>query len=508
MAVIWNLDNAGHLLRRTAFGGAPKDIQSFFKRHKSVSDAVGELLNFQSPNIQPPTETFAQDFTPQQEWWFQQMISAKTADACREKLVVFWHSFLVSGVSKQHDGSYMPIQNALFRQNAKGNYKDLLRAFQRDAANLYYLDGIHSVATADRKNVPVPAAQPNENFGREVMELFSLGLCQLASDGSFDASKPNYTENDVHQLSRALTGWNTIVNGQGVWNGDLPYWDGGRCDDNGDGVADPVTIFGITDNNFRIDDAVKGTKDDIVELLCSRRDSNGNNQAAMFVARKFWSAYGYPPPSPGLKSLLAGFAKILVAGNFELAPMLQAMWTSDEFYSDNAKARIVKSPVDFIVGAMKTFGLTSATPVRVGNSSNFGKAAADMGMSLFNPPSVAGWQGGMAWMNSGTLLARLSFVKSLAQTGTKAGGYDLKIIPGMPRSKTSLPTAVLAAVLNFLGLNSGALAITPQENAELLKYISNGGPTLNLSNYDFNDGRIGVRGLIALALQTPEYMLF
>ena len=147
--------------------------------------------------------------------------------------------------------------------------------------------------------------------------------------------------------------------------------------------------------------------------------------------------------------------------------MLKAMWTSDAFYSDQAKARVVKTPVDFIVGAMKNFGLTSAKAANVGGSGSFPKAASDMGMSLFNPPNVAGWPGGMDWMNSGTLLARLSFAKSLAQAGTKYGGFDLSVIPGMPTSKTSDPNVVLNLVLNFLGLSSGALAITAQESGEL-----------------------------------------
>ena len=297
MAVTWNLDNAGHLLRRAAFGGSPSDIQSFYQRHQSVQDAVTELLSFQPSNSVPPTEVHAADIGPQQTWWFQQMISASIPNACREKLVLFWHNHLVSGASKQRDGSYMPNQNGLFRANAQGSFKDLLRAFQRDPANLYYLDGIHNTATAVYgKKVAVPPAQPNENFGRECMELFTLGLFQLADDGTFDTSRPNYTEYDVHQLARALTGWNTIVSNQGVWNPNLPYWDVGRCDDNGNGVPTPISIFGVTNNNYRIDDAVKGTKDDVIELIFSRLDSAGNNQTAMFLARKFWTAYAYPRP--------------------------------------------------------------------------------------------------------------------------------------------------------------------------------------------------------------------
>ena len=509
MAVTWNLDNAAHLLRRAAFGGTPKDIQAFHDRNATVDSAVNELLGFKPSKRKPPYPKYAQDLTLMHRWWYHEMIASKTpSDACREKLTLFWHNHLVSGVSKQQNNKAMSDQNGLFRVNAKGNFKALVRAFNRDQANLYYLDGITNAATSET-NKPVPKAEPNENFGREVMELFTLGVFQLAADGSFSESHPNYTENDVHQLARALTGWvYTDKKGIGQWAMDLPNWDGGRCDDNGDGKPDDVIIFGVKDNNFRIDDAVAGTADDVLELIFSRQDFEGNSAVAMFLARKFWTAFAYPFPAPNLKAILAPFAQIFADNKFDVEPMLRAMWTSDEFYSDRAKSRTVKTPVDYIVGSLKAFGVTNADGKNIGNGPELGDAGANMGMRLFDPPNVAGWKGGLTWINSGTLLERLAFGRDLAASDGKKSSYKLDVIPGLPNSATADPAAVVDAVLSFLNLNAGPMPVTDSERAQLLAYASSGGATLDLSSITSDDARIKVRGLISLALQLPEYMVF
>ncbi|HLX60698.1 MAG TPA: DUF1800 family protein [Planctomycetota bacterium] len=507
MAVTWNLENAAHLLKRAAFGGSLKDVQAFFSRNKSVDSAVSELLSFKSGGPKPPFSSDPQDLRKLHRFTFQQIINAKKpADACREKLVLFWHNHLVSGVSKQQDGFAMSVQNALFRSFAKGNFKSLVRAFNKDEANLFYLDGITNQATSETDK-DVPKAEPNENFGREVMELFTLGVYQFDADAGFDDSHPNYTENDVHQLARALTGWvNVSKKGVGEWSQDLPYWDGGRCDDNGDGKPDDVTIFGVTNNNFRIDDAVAGTPDDVLGLIFSQPDFEGNTQTAMFLARKFWTAYVYAWPSPGLKSILAPLAQTFVDAKFEVEPLLRAIFTHDEFYSDQAKSRTVKNPVEYIAASMKLLGINTDGK-NVGGSPELGDAASDMGMRLFDPPNVAGFKGGLTWINSSTLLARLDFARNLAASDKGKNSFKLDVIPGLPKSAAADPQVVVDAILSYLGLNSGPLAITADERNELLTYATSGGPTLDLSSTTTDDARIKVRGLLSLAMQTPEYMM-
>ena len=286
MAVVWSYENAAHLLRRVGFGGTPKNIQKFLDSNSSVDSAVDELLSFKPSKRKPPSSNKEPDedrLRKMQEWWIRQMVKTRKPEkACHEKIVLFLHDHLASGLSKQPSTRNMAFQQRLFRFNARGNFKDLIREFNRDPANLYYLDGILNVASNDGVHV-----NANENWGRELVELFTLGVLQLSDDGTPDPAKPNYTEDDVHGLARASTGWTSIHAKIGEWN--IEDWDGGQYDDDGDDLPDPMTIFGQTSNNFRIDEGVSGTSDDILELIFSRQDDDGNNQVGIFLAWKLWS---------------------------------------------------------------------------------------------------------------------------------------------------------------------------------------------------------------------------
>jgi uncharacterized protein (DUF1800 family) len=506
MAVTWSYENAAHLLRRAAFGGTPVEIQAFLNRHATVGEAVDELLSFGVLNKKPPGPRSVDDLQrlKMQRWWLKTILRTLTpADACREKLTLYWHGHLVSGSSKQPTLKYMSLQNQLFRVNARGNFKSLVRAFNRDAANLYYLDGIDNVASNDGVHV-----NANENFGRELMELFTLGVFQLAPDGSPDPTRPNYTEDDVHNLARACTGWTSLARNKGAWNED--DWDGGRYDDDGDGLPDPVVIFGVQNSNFRIDDAVAGTSDDVLDLIFARQDADGNNQVAMFVARKLWSYFAYPPPAPGLKDLLAGFAATFVANDFEVTPLLRAMWTDDEFYGSLARSRTVKTPVDYAVGAMRALGVVRSDGKYVGGAdAELGDSIRAMGMNLFEPPNVAGWPGGLSWINSGTLLSRLEFAKNLAAADFGRNKVLLSGIVGLPIGNAAAnPGVVVDAILHQLGLDTPPRALSSAQRQALIDYATTGGPTLNLSDEFTNDATVKVRGLIALALQSAEAQIF
>ena len=513
MAVTWNYENAAHLLRRCGFGGSPDDIQKFVDRHSNVDSAVGELLDHKASKKKPPPKK-DQSFESKlkmQRWWVKTMLKTRSpGDQCREKLVLFWHNFLASGASKQPELAHMSYQNRLFRIFAKGNFRDLLREFNRDPANLYYLDGILNNFYDAPEGLPdsgVPIVNANENFGREVLELFALGPFQFAADGLDDPSKPNYTEDDVHQLSRALSGWIDIEGEVGIW--DPGAWDGGRGDDTKppDGVPDPVVIFGVSNDNFRIDQGVAGTGDDVLELILNRLDDDGNRQAAMFVARKFWEYYAYPAPAPGLKALLQGFAATLYASDYEIQPMLQAMWTHDEFFSANAKSRTVKSPVEYVIQALKALRVKSNGKTIGEGDVELGEHLARMGMDLFEPPNVAGWPGGTRWITSSTLLERVEFVKDLTDADKGSGRIRGKLLERIQLTGTRQVADVVDEVLAQLGLDSGVLALTATERDALIAYASDDGATttLDLSSDQTDDFRLKVRGVIGLALQAAEF---
>jgi uncharacterized protein (DUF1800 family) len=507
MAVAWNYENAAHLLRRAALGGAPETIEAFLDDHSSVESAVDELLSFRPSKKKPPgpKDVDRKGMRRMQRWWLKQMIrSRKHSDACREKLVLFLHGLLVSGASKQPTLKYMSLQNRLFRLHARGNYRTLIREFNRDLANLYYLDGIWNVASNDGIHV-----HANENFGRELIELFTLGVFQLQDDGTADPTKPNYTEDDVHHLSRACTGWTEVGKKTGIWVED--DWDGGRYDDNGDDLPDPMVIFGQTSNNFRIDAGVAGTSDDVLELIFSRTDDDANNQVGMFLSKKLWSWFAYAPPAPGLKSLCAQFASIFTAADFELTPVLRAMWTHDEFYSDRAKTRTVRNPADYVAQAMRALKVKGNAKLIGDADDELSEKVERMGMNLFEPPNVAGWPGGLAWMSSGTLFERLKFAKDLAAADFGSSRLRLRNIEALPLGNPAAdPGVVLDAILRQFGLDQGPLALTGAQRDALLAYATDSGlkATLDLSHEETDDVYEKVRGLIALALQSAEAQMF
>lgn len=507
---VWDFENAAHLLRRAGFGGSVEQVQEFLDGHSSVADAVTDLLSFGSSGKKPPKggNDFYRATVKQRQWWLKTMLkTTNPKDALREKMVLFWHGHLCSGYSKQPEASYIAIQNGLLRSFAGGNFRDLMREFNRDPANLWYLDGIQSYASNDGIHVTA-----NENFGREVLELFTTGISQLAADGTNDPLKPNYTEDDVHQLARALTGWVEIGKDGGIWHDWA--WDGGQYDDGGGThhPGDPVTIFGETNNAFKIGslDDLPPSNDDVLRVIFAIEDDAGNNQTAMFVCRKLWTYFSYPAPAPGLKALLEEFAAIFVASNFEVKPVLEAMFNHDEFYSDRAKSRTVKSPVDYMIGTFRALG-TKSNGKTIGDSSDLHDMLAEMGQDLFEPPNVAGWPGGKRWITTGTLVNRLDFARRMAEIDYGTSALKLETIVPIG-SATTAPQVIVDAILARLGLDGsqGGVALTPAQVAALVAFLTNNGSkaAIDLSDAWTDDARLFVRGTIALALQSAEAQIF
>ena len=499
-----------YLLRRAAFGGSAQEIQAFLDKYDSVDEAVDDLLSFSTSNKRPPSggRDFYRAQIKQRQWWVKSMLKASTSpkDALREKLTLFWHGHLCSGYSKQPQASYMSIQNGLLRRYAKGNFRNLIRDFNRDPANLYYLDGITNYASADGVHVAA-----NENFGREVLELFTVGISEFAADGTNDPLKPNYTAGDVHQLARALTGWVEIDKDVGIWHDWA--WDGGQYDDDGDDNPDPITIFGTTNSNFKIGEEVAGTSNDVLKLIFEQTDTAGNPQAAMFICRKLWTYFAYPAPAPGLKALLAGFAAILDGANYEIATVLAAMMKSDEFYSDEAKSRTVKNPIDYMVGTLRMLGIKSNGKT-IGDSDELIDMLGNMGMYLFEPPNVAGWPGGKRWITTGTLVSRLDFARQVAELDYSGSALHLETVVTMG-SSTASPATVLDEIIARCQLDgtAGGVALTNNQKAALLNFLTNQSSlaTLDLSQNGSNNADLAerlVRGTISLVLQSAEAMVF
>ncbi|MCY7386743.1 MAG: DUF1800 domain-containing protein [Burkholderiales bacterium] len=285
------------------------------------------------------------------EWWFREMLS--TPAPLAEKMTLFWHNHFATSQQKVRFTPLLYRQNVVLRRNALGNFGTMLREMARDPAMLIYLDGANS-----RKE------QPNENFAREVMELFTLG-------------EGNYSERDIKEVARAFTGWSVDRE-----TGEFMFRRG--IHDYGN-----KTVFGKT-GNF--------DGDQVIDILLKRPE------AAQFITRKLWKEFVSPTPDEAqMAKLASGFRE----SGYDIAKLMRAMLSSDAFYATENRAALIKSPVEFVVGTMKTFEIE--TP----NLRPFVLASALLGQNVFAPPNVKGWPGGEAWINSATLLGRKQLLDRL-----------------------------------------------------------------------------------------------
>jgi uncharacterized protein (DUF1800 family) len=211
-----------------------------------------------------------------------------------------------------------------------------------------------------------------------------------------------------------------------------------------------------------------------------------------------------------MKTLIEGFASTFVTNSYEIRPLLAAMFNHDEFYSDRAKSRTVKSPMDYVVGWMKALGVKS-NGKSFGDGGELSNMLGNMGQDLFEPPNVAGWPGGKRWITTGTLVNRLDFARRVAELDYGTSALNLEQF-GFMFSDAADPQAVLDAILSRLGLDGSqsGFALTAGQEAVLLDFLTEGGTktTLDLSDAYTDDAKLFVRGTIALALQSAEAQIF
>ncbi len=288
-------------------------------------------------------------------WWMREMIESPAPLA--ERMVLFWHNHFATSQQKVIRSQAMWKQHLLLRASALGSFRTLLHAVAKDPAMLVYLDGANS-----RKEAP------NENFAREVMELFTLGE---ATQGG------GYTEQDIKQAARAFTGWS-------VEREDFSFKFRPFFHDTGS-----KTVLGRS-GNF--------DGDQVLDVLLDRPE------CARFITTKLWKEFVSPTPEP---QELAQIAQRYAASGYDTGGALRDLFTSHAFWADSARGALIKSPIDLVVGTVRQFGFsyTDAMP--------FVLKSAQLGQNLLTPPNVKGWPGYTDWINSTTLLERKRFTEQL-----------------------------------------------------------------------------------------------
>jgi uncharacterized protein (DUF1800 family) len=294
-------------------------------------------------------------------WWVREMLT--TPSPLTERMTLFWHNHFTSGQDKVGYPQLMGQQNMLFRRDALGNFGELLHDVAKDPAMLQYLDGAGS-----RKG------KPNENFAREVMELFTLG-------------EGHYSQQDVSEAARAYTGWTLDPDTQGyVWRANL----------HDDGVKTVLGQGGPFDG------------DQVLDILLARPET------ATFVTTKLWREFLSDTPDP---AQVAPIAARFRASHYDIKVALRGIFLSDAFWDDSNRGMLVKSPAEFVVGTLREFD------IGYDNTAPFAGEIRTLGENLFYPPNVKGWPGGQTWINSSTLLARKQFVEQLFRATEAAAAH-------------------------------------------------------------------------------------
>jgi uncharacterized protein (DUF1800 family) len=497
----WNYATAAHLLNRAGFGGAPEEIEKLAAM--SPADAVAYFVDYEKipdssaspPDWAKPDPERSQQYQKIQRMFREDKDSAKSDDEKREeaekrrqmvqqlqrdqlknlqqmridwlkrmangprpfqeKLTLFWHGHFATSAVKVRDAYFMWLQIDTFRRKGSGNWLDLLEATATDPAMLIWLDQAQS-----------RQQHPNENFARECMELFTLG-------------EGHYTEKDVTEAARAMTGWSL----------DRPneeYLYRPRIHDHG-----VKTVLGRTgDLNGR----------DVLETIVAQP------QAARFITGKLWKFFASDNPDPKLIDALADSFR---AGGNNFASFLRTLFSCEEFYTDAVMRSQIKSPVQWLVGTVRLLqrdmppGLVATQMIK------------SLGQDLLLPPNVKGWDGGLSWITTNTLLARYNQAAILIM-GQGNLGADGGNRPGMKmvaeranQMARNLTSADVGKIISEDDRRDHAVVIaklekrfiqgqlTEKHRQVLRDYLE---PRTDLSEQD-------IRHAIRLIMSTPEYQI-
>jgi hypothetical protein len=400
----WNYDFAAHLLERAGFGGTPEEIRALAKM--TPAQAVARLVRFEGtdasqlppfdasdihdPGLEPfpPSRPAVTDLAKEKGealgikvkpsgnrrlqpivdeffywlrasaletnriayWWANRMVASPRP--LQEKMALFWHGHFASNEAKVRDCRKLLGELEIFQKQGLGNFRDLTVAVAQSPAMLSFLDAGVNVKGAS-----------NENFAREIMELFTMGV-------------GHYTEKDIREAARAFTGWNYV---------DLKFVVNKEQHDDSE-----KTFLGKTG---RFDGV------DIIDIIMQQPAT------ADYIAGKIYRFFVREDLSPELQKQLGS---VLRDNHYEITPLLEKVFLSRDFYSPASVGTQIKSPVELAISTYRKLGLKSVPGVP-----DFNVATGALGQQLFAPPTVAGWAGGQSWITPGLLLERANFARDI-----------------------------------------------------------------------------------------------
>lgn len=431
------------LLRRAGFGYTPGELKYYESLgYEGTLDELLDPKRIDNSTLEKAIQEQCFDFTNPNDlrrWWLYRMTF--TRRPLEEKMTLFWHGHFATSDRKVRNPHAMYLQNLLFRKYALGDFHQLLLKVSKDPAMIIWLDN-----QQNRKG------KPNENFAREVMELFTVGI-------------GNYSETDIKQAAEAFTGWETRPDG---------FFFNKNQHDFGE-----KTFFSVTGN-------LNG--EEIISIL-AKHPATGR-----YLARKLITFFAYDNPD---KSFVEKVAAVYRENKFSLAPMLRMIFSDKSFCSDRTYHAKIKSPAELVVGSLKTLqveNLDNDLPLLMGA----------MGQDLFHPPSVKGWDGGEAWISSDTMMERFNFAARI--TAVRFDELTAKASPSALVQRRGLKNA--SDLVNYFVDLLVDGDIPKQARDRLVEYVSSDldGKKVSIIEDDRTlDAKL--RGLTHLIMTLPTYQL-
>jgi uncharacterized protein (DUF1800 family) len=435
-----------HLLRHAGFGASEAELDQYTAL--GFAGTLERLLNPEQVDdsaADQQTASLAIDLKDPEArrkieaakfWWFNRMLY--TQRPLQEKLTLFWHNHFATANSKVGNAVLMLNQIQLFREYGLGSFETLLQKVTRDPAMLIWLDN-----RQNRKGAT------NENWAREVQELFTVGI-------------GNYTEQDIKEAARAFTGHTLDRDLQYVFN--KAQHDTGK-----------KTFQGQT-GDF---DA-----DDVLGILVR------HTATARFVTQKLFTFFVYDSPD---SSTIDRLANTFVTSNFDIRSVLRDIFSGPEFLSPQAFHGQIKSPIDLVAGSLKSLNVQNVGPDAT-------QILRRMGQDLLNPPDVSGWKGGSAWINSTTLFERFNWGNRVSMGRDATKPYFADVPAQIQAHSLASPEGLVDYYVGLLVDGD----VTPEARQALVDYLNASGP-LALDNSGALDSK--ARGLVHLALAAPTYQL-
>ena len=423
----WTKKQVRHLVKRTMFGAKKSDVDFF--ANMTITQAVDILISPLIVQPDPPLNNYTQAYNQNDpdvpagqtwvnanfgdleysrnsslnNWWHSQMFNQNQSIV--EKMTLFFHNLLVTSFEAVEKARWMYINVKTYRENCLGNYKDLVKKATLDPQMLRYLNGHYNTKTS-----------PDENYARELQELFTLGV------------GAGYSESDVQQAAKVLTGFRTISTNP---PSDVYYFDPSKHDTNN--KTFPGFYGGTIITGGATEAAALAEIDALLTMIFAR------DETARFICREIYRFFvHYNIDATIENNVIVPLATMFKNGNYEIAPVLKTLFKSQHFYDVLANGGMIKSPVDYLVGMCREFSMPLPPTSQVAQYyevfNRIRTEAILQDQEITNPPNVAGWNPyyqspafHRIWISANTLQKRNKFSDKMASTGYTVQGYSMKL---------------------------------------------------------------------------------